>query len=53
MIKMVSGYSHKEGQRIDEQREVAAIETRLEEKKTDFLVLSIDQEELLKAGCNR
>ncbi len=52
MIRMVSGYSHKEGQRIDEQREAADIETRLGDKKTGFLVLSMEQEVALKAGCN-
>ena len=52
MIQMVSGYSHKEGQRIDEQREAADIDTRLGEKKAGFLVLSIEQEVVLKAGCN-
>ena len=52
MIQMVSGYSHKEGQRIDEQREAADIDTRLGEKKAGFLVLSMDQEVVLKAGCN-
>ncbi len=52
MIRIVSGYSHKEGQRIDEQREVADIETRMGDKKVGFLVLSMDQEVVLKAGCD-
>ena len=52
MIQMVSGYPHKEGQRIDEQREAADIDTRLGEKKAGFLVLSMEQEVILKAGCN-
>ena len=47
MIRMVSGYSHKEGQRIDEKREAADIDTRLGEKKIGFLVLSMDQELIL------
>ena len=48
MIRMVSGYSHKEAQRIDEQREAANLETRLGNKKAGFLVLSIEQEIILK-----
>ncbi len=52
MIRMVSGYSHIEGQRIDEQRESADIDTRLGEKKAGFLVLSMDQVVELKGGCN-
>lgn len=52
MIRMVSGYSHKEGQRIDEQREAADLETRIGTKKEDFRVLSEDQEAALKALCD-
>jgi len=52
MIRMVSGYSHKEGQRIDEKRVAADLETRLGEKTTGFLVLSMSQEEELKASCD-
>ena len=44
MIRMVSGYSHKEGQRVDEQREAADIETRRGDKKSDFMALSMYQE---------
>ena len=46
MIRMVSGYSHKEAQRIDEQRDAADIKTRLGEKKAGFTVLSLEQEVL-------
>ena len=48
LIRMVSGYSHKEAQRIDEQRNAADIKTRLGKKKVGFVVLSIEQEVLLK-----
>ena len=50
---MVSGYSHKEGQRIDEQREAADIETRLGKKKATFYVLSTDQDLELMVNCKR
>jgi integrase len=53
LIRMVSGYSHKEAQRIDEQRQAADIETRLGSKKAGFVVLSIEQEVLLKYSCNK
>ena len=53
MIRMVNGYSHKEGQRIDEQREASGLQTRLGKKKADFYVLSQDQEVELKTNCKR
>jgi integrase/recombinase XerC len=53
MIRMVSGYSHKEKRRIDEQREAADIDIRLGDKKAGFLVLSMEQEVLLKYSCNK
>ena len=52
MIRMVSGYSHKEGQRIDEKREDAGIVTRVGDKKADFRVLSESQEAALVAQCD-
>jgi integrase len=52
MIRMVSGYSHKEGVRIDEKREDAGMDTRIGNKKEDFKVLSEEQAALLKAGCD-
>lgn len=33
MIRMVSGYGHKEGQRIDEKRKSAGMETRIGDKR--------------------
>jgi integrase len=52
MIRMVSGYSHKEAQRIDEKREDAGMETRIGDKKEDFRVLSETQEARLKSLCD-
>lgn len=52
MIRMVSGYSHKEGQRIDDKRDAAGMDTRIGDKKADFRALTEAQEAALVAQCN-
>jgi integrase len=48
MIRMVAGYSRKEGKRVNEKREQADIPTRKGDKKRDAIVLSKAQAEALK-----
>jgi integrase len=49
MIQTISGYSRKEGKRIDERREAAEIPTRNGNKKAAPVILSKAQVETLKA----
>ncbi|MBN1975952.1 MAG: site-specific integrase [Anaerolineae bacterium] len=49
MIATVSGYSRKEGRRIDERREAASIPTRTGHKKREPVVLSKSQADALKS----
>ena len=49
LIRSVSGYSRKEGKRIDERREQADIATRSGNKKRDAIILSKVQADELKA----
>jgi len=51
MIRMVSGYGHREGQRVDEKRREAGMDTRIGNKKTGFCVLSEEQESSLVNQC--
>ncbi len=52
MIRMVSGYGHREGQRVDEKRESAGMDTRIGSKKAEFRALTEDQEAALRAQCD-
>lgn len=53
LIHSVSGYSRKEGKRIDERREQANIATRNVSKKRDAIVLNKAQADELKAQPHR
>jgi integrase len=48
LIRSVSGYSYREGKRIDDQREQADIPTRIGDKKAEAVSLSRSQADLLK-----
>lgn len=49
MIRTVSGYSRKEGKRVNEKREEADIPTRLGDKKAEPVTLTKERADLLKA----
>ena len=48
MIRLVEGYSRKEGKRVDERRELANKPTRLGKKKAEPVVLSTSEAEALR-----
>ena len=52
MIRMVSGFGHREGQRVDEKRREADMETRIGNKKAGFRVLTEEQESSLVNQCD-
>lgn len=52
MIRTVAGYGHREGQRVDEKRAAADMDTRIGGKKADFRVLTDDQERAMLALCD-
>ena len=50
LIRQVKGYTHKEGQHIDEKREDTGVETRVGSKKADPVRITFEQARQLKAG---
>lgn len=53
MIHTASGYGHREGQRVDERRREADMDTRIGSKKAGLEVLTEEQESSLVNQCDR